>query len=446
MGGSVKEFYYERNLNRNYLVMENQLAIEQNYKDEMLTQNTISGLIPIEIRILNNRKMYYYDVTGLQLLSTAFGHSKLSLIQLKWLLHSILNTVNHANKYLLEENDFVLLPEQIFVRITRQEVILCYFPDYGMDIREQFSKLLEYFMSQVEYEEKEAVVFIYSMYMKSREKDFTFQSLYEILDSKELLEEAKSETIVGDQQYEFRGVQEKIEEEQEILYYPIKSYIKVILSIFLSILIVIVAYQLKLFHNTFGNKIDSVKIIATIIVIIVLNIYLFFINFSQNKKCSKMIVKTVYEKQESDNNKMAANKQDKPPETVNALEEQLENSRDTVLLCDRADAAFVVLIPEIDKQYQEIQITECPFFIGKLKLKANACIESPAISKIHAKIEKEDAVYYLHDLNSTNGSKVNGVPVPLNGRVELHDGDRISFADVSYIFSCPTAMNMIQFK
>lgn len=60
------------------------------------------------------------------------------------------------------------------------------------------------------------------------------------------------------------------------------------------------------------------------------------------------------------------------------------------------------------------------------------------ISGIHTFLMKrEDGEFYLQDMNSTNGTSVNGVPVPAQGEgepVRLKSGDRIRFGGVKFTF------------
>ena len=60
------------------------------------------------------------------------------------------------------------------------------------------------------------------------------------------------------------------------------------------------------------------------------------------------------------------------------------------------------------------------------------------ISGIHAFLMKRpDGEFYLQDMNSTNGTSVNGVPVPAQGEgepVRLRPGDRIRFGGVKFTF------------
>jgi pSer/pThr/pTyr-binding forkhead associated (FHA) protein len=58
-------------------------------------------------------------------------------------------------------------------------------------------------------------------------------------------------------------------------------------------------------------------------------------------------------------------------------------------------------------------------------------LQSPAVSKEHARIKYEDGQFVIYDLASTNGTYVNGVKI--NKRA-LSDGDEITFGDVKTKF------------
>ena len=62
------------------------------------------------------------------------------------------------------------------------------------------------------------------------------------------------------------------------------------------------------------------------------------------------------------------------------------------------------------------------------------CIKDPSISSYHADFIKKGATYILRDRNSTNGSKVNNVPVTED--VELKSSDMIQLGNVDMLYDC----------
>ncbi|MBF0295350.1 MAG: FHA domain-containing protein [Magnetococcales bacterium] len=61
-----------------------------------------------------------------------------------------------------------------------------------------------------------------------------------------------------------------------------------------------------------------------------------------------------------------------------------------------------------------------------------------SVSTRHASIHYQDRRYYLEDLNSTNGTSVNGAPV--DEVVPLHDGDRIKFGRFQFQLAWPASL------
>lgn len=74
---------------------------------------------------------------------------------------------------------------------------------------------------------------------------------------------------------------------------------------------------------------------------------------------------------------------------------------------------------------KEIPVNKRSFYIGKLKTHCDLCFKNDLISRVHGLIEKSGDKYYYKDLNSKNGSKLNGKNVKKLQRRKLNNKDRI---------------------
>lgn len=83
--------------------------------------------------------------------------------------------------------------------------------------------------------------------------------------------------------------------------------------------------------------------------------------------------------------------------------------------------------------YLSMEITGTDFLIGKKKDAVDGWIKARGISRIHGKISKEEEGYYLTDLNSTNGTFLNGGRLEVNEKARIRPGDIVGFADVKYV-------------
>jgi hypothetical protein len=72
------------------------------------------------------------------------------------------------------------------------------------------------------------------------------------------------------------------------------------------------------------------------------------------------------------------------------------------------------------------------------RMKGNSIvIDDSSISLMHAKITRKDGDFLLKDLNSTNGTSVNGQSI---AEVRLHDLDRVRFAEINCQFLADAAV------
>lgn len=81
-----------------------------------------------------------------------------------------------------------------------------------------------------------------------------------------------------------------------------------------------------------------------------------------------------------------------------------------------------------------IYLNEDMTVIGKLETACDAVISLPTVSRIHAKIRKREEEYYLTDMNSRNGTAVNGRILLPDEEYQLQPEDEVDFAQARYIF------------
>ena len=79
------------------------------------------------------------------------------------------------------------------------------------------------------------------------------------------------------------------------------------------------------------------------------------------------------------------------------------------------------------------RITKAEFVLGKAENAVDGVIPiSSMISRIHCKIYKEADIYMVEDMQSTNGTCINGYALNAGERYYLNNGDRLSLADIDF--------------
>lgn len=82
----------------------------------------------------------------------------------------------------------------------------------------------------------------------------------------------------------------------------------------------------------------------------------------------------------------------------------------------------------------EINIDKPSFIIGRLEGQVDYVETNNAIGKVHAEIITREGCYYIKDLNSKNGTFINGIRIESNKEYEIKDNDRITLANSEYTF------------
>ena len=79
---------------------------------------------------------------------------------------------------------------------------------------------------------------------------------------------------------------------------------------------------------------------------------------------------------------------------------------------------------------ERVVLGEHTISVGRMP-ESNIVLADPNVSRNHAEIRPRGTGYVVVDLNSTNGTKVNGMRVQEH---ELHDGDELSFGNTHMRF------------
>lgn len=88
-----------------------------------------------------------------------------------------------------------------------------------------------------------------------------------------------------------------------------------------------------------------------------------------------------------------------------------------------------------DGEEEDFLLGEEDFLIGKQSGNVAGILRADTVSRVHAKVVYHEGEYYLEDLNSTNGTYVNGTALAYHEMVKLQPDDRILFATEEYSFT-----------
>lgn len=107
----------------------------------------------------------------------------------------------------------------------------------------------------------------------------------------------------------------------------------------------------------------------------------------------------------------------------------------TVLLTETQEPSGVRCLKSMKTEIGDIVISYVPFIIGKQEGLADCILASDAVSRLHARIDRNGEEYRITDLNSTNGTRVGARMLETNEMAVLTPGDEVYIANVGFVFT-----------
>lgn len=456
------EMKYKKDMYNNYMICREIKPMEENYYGlHMAINNKIDGILNMELRIIDNVKYYYYNITSKQQVLLVGEKGQLKKEQVVKIMKGILNSLKKAAEYLLSEDDFLISPEYVYLDLSTYHIFLCYIPYYKKDICQQLSQFIEYLMDKIDYSEESAVLFTYRLYKISKDTDCTFDKLNEvILEEKEKMTmDAEEKDEEKEEEKEDKDIRmdktthsmdsdffmkERVDTQEEILVYSVQTIIFIIVSIIILVMMGMVAWRSGFFLNPVSQTWNVKKLIIVILISGGMEVFFLLEILSDKYKIPKIVNKSEFYSLDevdvgeetmfevfSENLNTDINKTGHIGSQIKAVEDQGEQ---TMILGDESSLDGYWLMSLDSEEYQNICISEFPFFVGNLKKQVDSVIHSNKVSRYHAKLEEREGLYYVTDLNSTNGTFVNKIQLESNQSFEIKNNDVITFANVSYCF------------
>lgn len=182
---------YKRNLDRTYLIIEEEKIYEEGYQMHMLRENKISGLLEVLGKGSGEKSQYYYDISCKVSMKAKYEKVKIGYDELKKFLFQLLSVIKEVKKYLLKEEEILLDPE--FIYYEKGEFFFCFLPCHDGEMKKAFRRMAEYFVSQADYRDKECVFLAYELHKISMQENYSIKQIQELLETdwKEQIEQMR---------------------------------------------------------------------------------------------------------------------------------------------------------------------------------------------------------------------------------------------------------------
>lgn len=442
---------YHREMKNNYLMIEAEELEDQRFEAKMLVGNTIDGLLKFRIRKTDNNCQFCYEITSKQPLKRLLETRTIGARQLRTLLMGIAQTLTRMEEYLLSEEQIILDPDFIYVDPEDYVPGLCLMPGKRGDFPQEFSSLLQGLLEKVDHQDKEAVILIYGLYRESLKENYGLDNLLQWLmrekcpdmdnnnrdEKTEIIEKKEQISEISEKQVQSVDDRIQLNLYREKVRIPFKE-------IFLCVMFMpCIGIGLWLIRGPKAVFRFLTEGLVFVIVggLISMTGVLFFIwrwkrmvwHNSQSEELIEAGTELSSKFTEDDrNNSWQMVFSEEAKEGGSVVEEKEEESH-TVLLWSKEPETVRRLVSE-DGKSESISIAYFPFLIGKQENLTDYTLCRDTVSRIHVRIDQKEENYLLTDLNSTNGTSVNGRKLENNETVNLKIGDQIGIADLYFSF------------
>ena len=440
----MENFSYVQDGGRNYLKSEP--VGEVDYIVGMFAHNDIPAFVPVSFKSLNLENYFCYNMNGLIPINQSFEMNKLTADRIEAFLRSIIKVAKSLEEFLLPFDRLITDEAYIYESFGKKDE---FYWIYGIESGNcTFTGLFERLLDRVDYKDDSAVKMIYSLYQAAKESEgmqgvSTGGSLQRIREKAEEILSAPHmsldmrareliraenernsikrlkgiETGTGD-----KACSKEIEGADSMARrYRAEAESKKSRSQRVDI-----EDTPKAKLSLFKQRQNEEKSDKTMFVKSKLKKVWDYLNADIGSKPEKLVdLQAVGENELSYNVREV--RQPKP-------ESDGDVSEATTLLTGAMIRNGIYCLKPEDTNEDNILLTEFPFFIGKSGDKTHHTIEDSTVSRFHARIDREEEELWLTDLNSTNGTFLNGIRLMPFGRMRVNKGDSIVISRKRYEF------------
>lgn len=489
------EVRYKREMNHNYLIINAVAGETERYECKMLAGNCIDGLLRFRMRHHDGKKEFYYEITSKQPLSRLLEKRRITAKEIRSIILAISSILGKAEEYLLKEEQLLLEPDFIYIEPDQFSVWLCMLPGYTGNCPEGITELLKYFLEKVDHQDREGVVLAYNLYHESLKENYGMPDLLKLLSdsskqegivfsdtyrmeekgvivnegrgtdcTRQYCDSGKTGGDMGglvrkkDNQIQTEKPKEAENRGETRKQIQVQDKQGFGLMAFLKMFFYMAAAEAGLWFLMGKDGIYHYGVwVGVVSLVLPVGNELASVFKKYRERQEKHLEKDsgtgetnrIFQKgdtkkeredwkllieAETDTESRQEKEADSMPggRLYQALES--DDGQETTLLADLSQAKGMAVLESLSRERESIEIPYVPFIIGKHRELADCYLYHKTVSRLHLRIDKKEEVYIVTDLNSTNGTTVEGYHLQANETVSIKTGDIIYIADAGFRF------------
>lgn len=378
-----------------------------NYEVKMIQNNSSNNSLIMSISKFNEKIKLRYDIGNKISLDNYLKGRNISKSEFVLIMKNMIKVLNSYEEMILESGIEFLNLEDIYIDVDTKEMVIIYIPiDYTGDKEivevaiKEFIKFL--YIEYVDVDLEDTDDKFDKLIQLARDKDSTISDLYNLLLDKP--EERIASKIVDTKTSVNLGSGKKMANlhNRELNIKTIKeekenrvNLKRIITAESITGILILLIYKMDLLDKSY------IKLLIDILAL--LNMLIIVTSFGVKKDIKIIKSKGKYK------------------------ENEIDISNDSIL-SKGFKRGYIIL--NHDETTMKVVINKERFKIGRMVGEVDLITKSKTIGKIHCEIIKDGEKYYIVDLNSKNGTYLNGIRLKSNNMYVLKSGDALKLADV----------------
>lgn len=451
---------YRRSINGSFVCVWNEEMSTSDFQLEMMKNNKIPGLLSCKVVTEDGIDKACFCISGNQPVSAIYSKKQLDRKIVYEIIKSVWVAIEGAKEYMLSPDGIIFDFEYMYMNMDSHEINYLFDINSKDSALDSINKLAEMMIAKVDHKDREATKLAYEFFEITNKGDYLISDIKKLVEHNQ---EVDSKAIQSDFQ---PGVDNKLPKrerkiEEKILVNDKSESIPRVSDdetespekkhwIDYLIWILAVGIILWLIYDNlirkFGRK-------ANIIMGIVLGLGAIGLGFimlrkiklkkdsdkkgcrSKNNFTKKVKSKTNRknknnQNQEESNPKLNSEQILEDNSNITVTQPEIDLERTGLLIIEDNNNPKLISSGETDIV---IELNHYPFILGKSKEHVTFTINDSYVSRIHCEFNMIDGIISVKDLNSTNGTKVNGELICPMTKVFLETGDRIKIGKVELV-------------
>ncbi|MBD5521511.1 MAG: FHA domain-containing protein [Lachnospiraceae bacterium] len=489
----MPEAKYYKDYNHNYMILESKNDEEgDSYQRRMLVSNKIEGILGCSLRDVNGAVYFYYDISSKVSFENLYKGKQLSYEQVKDFFIQLNMIYQNLGKFFMDERALLVRPDCIYYDLTSRKYFGLYYPMNENKMQSSYEELMDFLLAHIDSGNQNLVDCMYRIYEMSETQNFLLADALCVFDESEadtpdvqdIIEEGQIMEKVADgesgdlediytpmhvnnenyskgydEEDEYLFLSEEVEKNTKVTvkqgkvksqktndirskkrgsgkYYGIFALIS-----FCGICgTAWIYFNYKLTQQELMMIVCCMALMGVCFVFSLIQYFLFGKKVEKAEKEEHELQQDIYDEFRDEKPVVLQDVLDKNINSNINMNKNLRQEKtkerygETVFMDLRKQKMEYKLYALDKKNKKHIELTQFPFTIGKMAGCVDCVLTDDSISRLHARIEKQDEKVLLTDMNSTNGTYKNGLRMEPSETVELEPGDEIRFGKLNYCY------------